>query len=60
MNVSADYKLDFMAGITQHFSAVLYDGQMIPLALRGEKYSVKEPFPPGTKVQVLHDGEYHE
>jgi hypothetical protein len=33
MNVSADYKLDPMAGITQHFPAVLYDGQMIPLTL---------------------------
>jgi hypothetical protein len=58
MNVSADYKLDPTAAIGVHFPNVIYDGQISPMVLRGGKHFIKEPFPPGTEVQVHIDKEY--
>jgi hypothetical protein len=60
MNVSADYKLDSTAAIGTHFPNVIYDGQISPMVLRGGKHSTKEPFPPGTEVQVRIDDEYYQ
>jgi hypothetical protein len=60
MNVSADYKLDPNASIGTHFPTVLYDGQISPMVLRGGKNANKEPFPPGSSVQVDIDGDYFE
>jgi hypothetical protein len=60
MNVSADYKLDPPASIGIHFPTVIYDGQISPMVLRGGKNSTKEPFPPGSKVQVELDGDYYQ
>jgi hypothetical protein len=59
MNVSADYKLDPDAAIGTHFPSVTYDSQISPLILRGGRNSTKEPFPPGSDVQVEIDGEYY-
>ncbi len=59
MNVSANYKLDPGAGIGITFPTVTYDGQISPMVLRGGKNSTKEPFPPGSDVQVEIDGEYY-
>jgi hypothetical protein len=57
MNVSADYKLDPTAAIGTQFPTVLYDGQISPLFCGGRQ-STKEPFPPGTQVQVQLEEEY--
>jgi hypothetical protein len=59
MNVLADYKLDSTAAIGTHFPTVIYDGQISPMVLRGGKNSTKEPFPPGSNVQVEQDNEYY-
>jgi hypothetical protein len=58
MNVSVDYKLDPMGSLPNHFPSVCYDGQISPLVLRGGKNSTKEPFPPGSRVTVNHEGEF--
>jgi hypothetical protein len=55
MNVSADYKLDPDAAIGTHFPSVTYDGQISP-----RRNSTKEPFPPGSDVQVEIDGDYYQ
>jgi hypothetical protein len=61
MNVSADCKLDPSTAIGIHFPNVTYDGQQIsPMVLHGGKHSAKEPFPPGTAVQVNFDDEHHQ
>jgi hypothetical protein len=59
MSVSADYKLDPEAAIGTHFPTVIYDGQISPMVLRGGKHSTKEPFPPGSDVQVELNEEYY-
>jgi hypothetical protein len=58
MNVSADYRLDSDAAIGTHFPNVIYDGQISPLVLRGGNQSSKEPFPPGSPVQIDIDGDF--
>jgi hypothetical protein len=60
MNVSADYKLDPDAAIGTQFPTVQYDGQISPMVLRGGKNSTKEPFPPGSDVQVEIEGDYYQ
>jgi hypothetical protein len=59
MNVSADYKLDPAAAIGTQFPTVIYDGQISPMVLRGGRTSIKEPFPPGSEVQVEIKEEYY-
>jgi hypothetical protein len=59
MNVSADYKLGPDASIGIHFPTVIYDGQISPMVLRGGMHSGKEPFPPGSTVQVELEGDYY-
>jgi hypothetical protein len=58
MNVSAEYRLDSTASITTHYPDIVYDGHISPLVLRGGQNPNKEPFPPGSKVTILHDNEY--
>jgi hypothetical protein len=58
MNVSADYRLDPTASITSSYPNIIYDGHISPLVLRGGVNADKEPFPPGSKVTVLHDDEH--
>jgi hypothetical protein len=58
MNVSADYRLDPTASITSTYPNIFYDGHISPLVLRGGVNSDKEPFPPGSKVTILHDDEH--
>jgi hypothetical protein len=58
MNVSADYRLDPTASITSSYPNIVYDGHISPLVLRGGINADKEPFPPGSQVTVLHDGEH--
>jgi hypothetical protein len=57
MNVSADYRLDPTASITSNPN-IVYDGHISPLVLRGGVNADKEPFPPGSQVTVLQDGEH--
>jgi hypothetical protein len=59
MNDSADYKLDPDASIGIHFPTVIYDGQISPMVLRGGMQAGKEPFPPGSTVQVELEGDYY-
>jgi hypothetical protein len=58
MNVSADYRLDPIASITSSHPNIVYDGDISPLVLRGGVNADKEPFPPGSKVAVLYQGEH--
>jgi hypothetical protein len=58
MNISADYKLDPTGSVHGHFPSVCYDGLISPLILRGGRNSTKEPFPPGSKVTIKHDGDF--
>jgi hypothetical protein len=59
MDVSADYKLDPEAAIGTHFPTIIYGGQISLVVLRGGKNSTKEPFPPGSGVQVELNKEYY-
>jgi hypothetical protein len=59
MNVSADYRLDPTGSITSSYPNIVYDGHISPLVLRGGGMNAdKEPFPPGSSVTVLHEGEH--
>jgi hypothetical protein len=58
MNMSADYKLDPTGSVPGHFPAVCYDGLISPLVLQGVRNATKEPFPPGSKVTIEHDGDF--
>jgi hypothetical protein len=58
MDISADYRLDPTALITSSYpNNIVYDGHISPLVLRGGVNADKEPFPPGSSVTVLHEGE---
>jgi hypothetical protein len=58
MNVSSDYKLDPTGSVPGHFPSVCYDGLISPLVLRGGRNATKEPFSPGSKVTIEHDGDF--
>jgi hypothetical protein len=59
--VFANYKLDPDAAIGTHFPTVIYKGHILisPMVLlRGERSSTKEPFSPGSDIQVKLENKY--